>query len=105
MQEKRNDPAPGTGQRGERESNTTIIPVVEEFITVSKEVVETGKLNIHKTVTEEEATVNLPLIQEGYQVERLPGSKELLTKYPPIRHEGENMVIPVVKEVLIVEKR
>lgn len=85
--------------------NITVIPVTQEFITVSKEVVETGKVHIRKTVTEEEATVNLPLIQEGYQIERRPGSKELLTKYPPIRHEGENMIIPVVREVLIVEKR
>lgn len=83
----------------------TVIPVTEEFITVTKEVVETGKVHIRKTVTEENVTVNLPLIQEGYQVERRPGSKELLTQYPSIRHEGENMIIPVVREVLIVEKR
>lgn len=85
--------------------NTTVIPVIEEHVTISKEVVETGKVHIRKRVTEEEATVNLPLIQEGYQVERRPGSKELLKEHPPIRHEGGNMIIPVVREVLIVEKR
>ncbi len=85
--------------------NHTVIPVTQEFVTITKEVVETGKVHIHKTVTEEEVTVNLPLIQEGYQVERRPGSKELLTQHPSIRHEGENMIIPVVREVLIVEKR
>jgi uncharacterized protein (TIGR02271 family) len=107
MQERVNDQPQSAGQRDEmqKSNDVTVIPVIKEFITVSKEVVETGKVQIRKTVTEEEATVNLPLIQEGYQVERRPGSKELLTKYPSIRHEGENMIIPVVREVLIVEKR
>ena len=85
--------------------NVAIIPVVQEFITVTKDVVETGKVHIRKTITEEEVSLNIPLIQEGYQIERRAGSKELLTQHPSIRHEGENMIIPVVKEVLIVEKR
>lgn len=85
--------------------DTTIIPVTQEFITVTKEMVETGKIHIRKTIAEEEATIDLPLIQEGYQIERRAGSKELLIHHPPIRYEGENMIIPVVKEVLVVEKR
>lgn len=107
MQERENDQPPKPDQRRvtEMQNSNTIIPVIEEFITVSKEVVETGKVHIRKQVTEEEATINLPLVQEGYHVERRPGSKELLLQHPSIRHEGENMIIPVVREVLIVEKR
>ena len=82
-----------------------ILPVIEEHVIISKEVVETGKVLIKKRVKEEEAFINLPLIQEGYQVERKPGKKELLTHHPPIRHEGDKMIIPVVREVLVVEKR
>lgn len=107
MQERTNDRLSDAGQRRETTptTETTVLPVIEEHVTVSKEMVETAKVHIHKTVTEEEAIVNLPLIQEGYQIERRPGNKELLTLHPPIRHEGENMIIPVVREVLIVEKR
>lgn len=83
----------------------TVVPVVEEHMVITKEVVETGKVLIRKRVTEEEATVNIPLIQEGYQVERRPGKQELLTSHPPVRYEGENMIIPVVREVVVVEKR
>ena len=72
---------------------------------VTKEIVETGKVHIRKRVTEEEATINLPLIQEGYHIERVPGKKDLLTQYPAIRYEGDNMIVPVVREVLVVEKR
>jgi uncharacterized protein (TIGR02271 family) len=107
MQEKTDDqfPAPGEERVSNSDGGTTIIPVSREFVTITKEVVETGKVHIRKQVTEEEATINLPMIQEGYHVERKPGSKELLHQYPAVRHDGDNMVIPVVREVLIVEKR
>ena len=106
MQEKR-EGLPGAASEEKNTHTTTdeVIPVVEEHLVVDKEVVETGKVHIRKRVTEEEATINLPLVQEGYQVERRPGSKNLSTTYPAIRHEGENMIIPVVREVLVVEKR
>lgn len=85
--------------------SSTVIPVIEEHIVVDKEVVETGKVIIRKTVTQEEASINIPLIQEGYQVERRPGNEELFLQPPPIRHEGAHMIIPVVREVLVIEKR
>jgi uncharacterized protein (TIGR02271 family) len=82
-----------------------VVPVIEEQVVISKEIVETGKVLIKKRVKEEEAFINIPLIQEGYQVECRPGKKELLTHHPSIRHEGDKMIIPVVREVLVVEKR
>lgn len=107
MQEEKNQ-APAAGEyRSEigGPADTRILPVIEEHLVVSKEIVETGKVHIRKRITEEEAVINLPLIQEGYQIERMPGKKELLTQHPPIRYEGENMIIPVVREVVVVEKR
>jgi len=83
----------------------TVLPVMEERLVITKEVIETGKVRIRKRVKEEEASINIPLIQEGYQIERMPGKKELLTHHPTLRYEGDNMIIPVVREVLVVEKR
>ena len=82
-----------------------VVPVIEEHVVISKELVETGKVLIKKRVKEEEAFINIPIIQEGYIVERKPGKKELLTHHPAVRHEGDKMIIPVVREVLVVEKR
>ena len=108
MEEKRIHPI-STDEQWQKESistdGKTVLPVIEEHVVISKEVVETGKVFIRKRVTEEEASINIPLIQEGYQVNRLPGKKELLTQHPPIRYEGDNMIIPVVREVLVIEKR
>lgn len=93
----------------ENEVNSTngsiVVPVIEEQIVITKETIETGKVFIRKTVVEEEASINIPLLQEGYQVERRPGKKELLPTHPPTRYEGDTMIVPVVREVLVIEKR
>lgn len=102
----KHQPATDAPQSEIRDSqSSTVLPVIEEHVVITKEVIETGKVLIRKRVTEEEATINIPLIQEGYSIERVAGKKELLAQHPPIRYEGENMIIPVVREVLVVEKR
>lgn len=99
-QEKNNPEEVGSAKEG-----STVIPVIEEQIVVDKEIVETGKVIIRKTVIQEQANIDIPIFQEGYHVERRPGYPELLQEPPPIRHEGEHMIIPVVREVLVIEKR
>lgn len=89
----------------EKEQHTQVIPVTEEHLVVDKQVVESGKLHISKQVTQEEATVDIPVIQEGYTVERRPGSQELYMQYPNSRYEGDTLIIPIVREVAVVEKR
>jgi uncharacterized protein (TIGR02271 family) len=83
-----------------------IVPVIHEYATVHKEVVETGKVHIRKTIVEENVQVNLPVINESYTVERVPGRGDILDTPPPsVRYEGDVMIIPVIKETTIVQKR
>lgn len=82
-----------------------VLPIVEERLTISKELIETGKIQIRKRVSEDEVSINIPVIHEGYEVQRKPGSPQLLLRYPHIRHEGDNIIIPVVREVIVTEKR
>lgn len=82
-----------------------VIPVIEEHATVHKIVVETGKVNIHKSVTEEKTAINLPVINESYNIERVAVNKVYDTPPPSMRYEGEVMVIPVMREVTVVQKR
>ncbi|RYE00600.1 MAG: DUF2382 domain-containing protein [Sphingobacteriales bacterium] len=81
-----------------------VIPVVQEFLTVEKEVVETGRVNVRKTVREEEADLNIPLVSEHYDVKRVPKS-DVYMKPPVPRQEGDTIIVPVVKEILVIEKR
>ncbi len=92
-------------QQDTQSTDQNVISVIEEFVTVDKEVVETGKVHIKKRVVEEEATINLPLIHEGYKVERVPVKNRIYDEPPTIRHEDGNMYIPIVREVVKIVKR
>ena len=81
-----------------------VIPVIEEKVKVGKTVVESGRVRIIKTVDEHEELVTLPLTEEEVVVVRKPVDKYIETP-PSIRHEGETTIYPVIKEVLVVEKK
>jgi len=89
-------------QRGE--SETLVIPVIEEQLKIQKRRVESGRVQIRKVVQEREETVNVPLLREEVSVERVPVNR-YIDEPLAVRYEGETMIVPVVEEVLVVEKR
>lgn len=105
-------PEPGTHQpqpaanplSGDNEYASTI-PVIEERVHVDKEIRETGQVHIEKQVHREEVALDLPTIHEEANIERVAVNQYVDTPPPPVRHEGDKMIIPVLKEVLVVEKR
>lgn len=81
------------------------IPVIEEQVRINKKVVETAKVHVSKVVHEDVESFDVPIIEEHVSVERIT-KNELVDKTPPaIRYEGNVMIIPVLKEVAVVEKR
>lgn len=81
------------------------IPVIEEQVQVDKEVRETGQVRISKDVHREDVSLDLPIIHEEAEVERVEINQYVDTPPPPVRYEGDKMIIPVLKELLVVEKR
>ena len=53
------------------ETDTTVIPVIEEELDVQKRVVETGKVRVTKEVHERETVVDEPLFHDEVEVERV----------------------------------
>ncbi len=95
---------PQTDQHQEIQ-DASVIPVIEEQLIVDKRVVEKGRVRISKKVRETDESVNIPLIQENVQVERIPINQYIAEPPPPVRYEGNVMIIPVLREVVVVEKR
>lgn len=85
--------------------SATVIPVIEEELRFSKRVVETGKVIIKKHVTEQQELVDIPLIREAVSVERVPINQYVEASPPPIRYEGNTMIIAVLREEVVVTKR
>jgi uncharacterized protein (TIGR02271 family) len=84
-----------------------VIPVVQEELRVGTRTVETGTgVRVHKTVTEREQIVDQPLLKEELVVEHIPvGTMVDPGRQPAIRYEGDTLVVPVLEEVLVVEKQ
>lgn len=81
-----------------------VIPLIEERVKIGKSVVETGRVRLTKTVEEHEEIVTFPLTEEEITVERKPIDRYVEVA-PVVRQEGDTTIYPVLKEVLVVEKK
>ena len=79
------------------------IPLVEERLSVSKRQVESGRVRVHVKVEEHEESVAEQLSRDDVEVERVPRNHRL-SEMPRVRLEGGTTIVPVVEEVMVVEK-
>ena len=80
------------------------LALVEERVAVSKTVVETGRVQVSTRVEERQAHVLEALRHEDVVVERVAIGRVVETAPLP-RQEGDTLIIPIMEEVLVVEKR
>lgn len=80
-----------------------MIPVINEFLTVRKKIVETGRIHISKKVELREENFNVPVMQEHVNIERI-AINQYVNEAPQIRQIGKTMIIPVMKEVWVARK-
>jgi uncharacterized protein (TIGR02271 family) len=83
---------------------TVVLPVVAEELEVGKQTITTGVVRVRKLVHEREEMVDEPLLREEVQVERIP-INQVIDQPVPVRHEGDTLVVPILEEVLVIEKR
>ncbi len=81
-----------------------VIPVIQEAVRVEKREFESGKVVVHKTVVERDEAVEILLRQQDLSVERVPVGR-VVSEAPQTRQEGDTLIVPILEEVLVVEKR
>ncbi len=100
-----NEPLRQSFDAGEPLRDSTVIPVIEEQLQVGKKVVETGSVRVRKIVHEEEVKVETPVVVEKLDIERIPINQYVESAPPAVRYEGDVMIVPILEEVVVVEKR
>ncbi|HEV7345882.1 MAG TPA: YsnF/AvaK domain-containing protein [Devosia sp.] len=80
------------------------LSLVAETATVQKQGIVTGRVRISTHTRTEEELVSTLLDREDVSVERVPVDQEV-DAAPAVRTEGDTTIVPVVEEVLVVEKR
>ncbi len=92
-------------QQAERSTTTyMVIPVIAEELHVKKRQYKSGGVRISKRVREREEIVDEPGYQERVEVDRVRVN-EFIDAPAQVRYEGDTMVVPLMEEVYVVEKR
>jgi len=81
-----------------------VVPVVREFAKVGKRRVETGRVRIRKSVKQKRVRIDEPLLEESAEIQRIPVNQPVAVA-PPVRRDGDTLIIPVLEEVLTVTKQ
>ena len=103
------------GERKEEQERPTTEPTAKsgqdpkltllaEEVSVRKEAVETGRLRVSTETHTREADIDEALVQEHAEVEKIAVGRQIF-EMPSIRQEGDTTIIPIVEEVVHVERR
>lgn len=79
------------------------VPILEERLEVGREVVQTGTVRVRKEVDETVQPVRERVANEVADVRRVPVNR-VVNQPPAVRHEGDVMVVPVLRERLVLRK-
>ncbi len=80
------------------------VPLLEEELRVDKRSIATGKVRVRSVVDTIEEVARAALAEDRVEVTRVPLNREV-DAAPSVRTEGEVTIVPVMEEVLVVEKR
>ena len=84
--------------------NQQVLPLYSEEIAVSRRKIDRAVVRIATVTQAREAIVDEQLTHERVEVERVSIGRVIET-VPPVREEGDTTIIPVVEELVVVERR
>lgn len=87
-----------------QKAEEAVVPVLSEDLNVGVRKRPVGKVRVQKNVTEHDETVSMPLATERAEVKRVIINRPVDGPLP-VRREGDTIIMPVVEEVAVVEKR
>jgi len=89
---------------GEGTPEDVTLRLLAEELAVAKEEVETGRVRISTRTHEREVLVDENLARERVEIETVPVGLRI-DAVPEVRQEGDTTIVPIVEEILVVERR
>ena len=80
------------------------VALFEEELAIDKKTVVTGQVRVQTFVDSEDVLLRGTVTRGVVDVQRVPIDRHVAVA-PPVREEGELLIIPVLEERLVVEKR
>jgi uncharacterized protein (TIGR02271 family) len=85
-------------------SENVLLPIVEEEARIGKERVLTGKVRVHTEVETINEIASAALEEQQVTVTRVPVDRPV-AEMPSVCTDGDVTIVPVVEEIMVVEKR
>ena len=111
MEEKTRPPAPPDsptrGSHGGERSDAAesgVLRLPAEDATVSRQVIETGRVRLAKVTRTRDHLVDELLAHTNVEVRRIPIGR-LIDAMPPVKEDGDLTIVPIVEETLVVERK
>lgn len=86
------------------DKDTIVVPLLAEDVSIVKQQLITGHVAVSTVSHQHEHLVDELLTRETVEIDRVPVG-QIVEHAPQVREEGDTLIIPVVEEVLVVERR
>jgi uncharacterized protein (TIGR02271 family) len=100
----REDTEPSPLPRRDPTQDPDILRLWEEELSFDRERVETGRVRVRVVTREHDETVEIPLTRENVEIERVAVGREV-DEIPPRRQEGDTTIVPIVEEVITLQRK
>jgi uncharacterized protein (TIGR02271 family) len=87
-----------------KDKDQIVVPLHAEELSVAKRRVVTGQVKVGTVTKEREQLVEELLEHEHVEIERIAIGKQV-KKVPAVRQEGDTLIIPILEEIVVVERR
>jgi uncharacterized protein (TIGR02271 family) len=81
-----------------------MLSLAAEEVAINKETHEIGRVRVATRTYEREALIDEDLARERVEIENVPVGRQI-DAVPEVRQQGDITIVPVVEEVLFVERR
>jgi uncharacterized protein (TIGR02271 family) len=96
--------AAAAGAGSSRLIEEQVLPLVEEQVSIGRRTVETGRVRVRTVLHQREEVAKADIYRQAVSVEHVAVNREI-DSVPEPWEDGDVLVIPIVEEVLVVEKR
>jgi uncharacterized protein (TIGR02271 family) len=87
-----------------KELKPDVLQVATETVSIEKQAHRTGTVRVRTETETVQELASIVLDRQDVEIERVAFNREI-TEAPPVRTEGDVTIIPVVEEIVVVEKR
>ena len=96
--------APNKTMEETKDKDQVVVPLHAEELSVAKRRVVTGQVKVGTVTRESEQLIEELLEHEHVEIERVAIGKQV-DKAPAVREEGDTLIIPILEEIVVVERR